>query len=102
MLCVQTFQKLIFVSNLVFTEQKAAFLLPWKRIFGITDSQLYVARRDNAKNLFKAFLDEQGGTLEVHVLYYAFNLIHPSRADVMLVLHSCPCPLSSWSCWIGR
>lgn len=58
---MQTFQKLIFVSNLVFGDQKAAFLLPWRRTFNLTDSQLAVARRDSAKALFKSFLDERGG-----------------------------------------
>jgi len=57
----QTFQKLIFVSNLVFGDQKAAFLLPWRRTFKLTDSQLAVAKRDSAKALFKSFLDERGG-----------------------------------------
>jgi Chloroplast envelope transporter len=62
---LQTFQKLIFISNLAFGDQKAAFLLPWRRVFGITDAQLYVAKRDNARNLFKGFLDSHGGQLEV-------------------------------------
>lgn len=58
---VQTFQKLIFVSNLMFGDQKAAFLLPWRRTFNLTDSQLAIAKRDSAKALFKSFLDERGG-----------------------------------------
>ncbi len=62
----QTFQKLIFVSNLVFGDQKAAFLLPWRRTFKLTDSQLAVAKRDSAKALFKSFLDERGG-FQVHI-----------------------------------
>ena len=49
----KTFQKLIYVSNLVFGERKAAFLLPWTRVFGLTDAQVQVARRDNAKSLFQ-------------------------------------------------
>jgi Chloroplast envelope transporter len=58
---LQTFQKLIFISNLVFGDQKAAFLLPWRRTFNLTDSQLAIAKRDSAKALFKSFLDERGG-----------------------------------------
>ena len=58
---LQTFQKLIFISDLVFGDQKAAFLLPWRRTFNLTDSQLAIAKRDSAKALFKSFLDERGG-----------------------------------------
>ena len=61
---VQTFQKLIFVSGLVFGEQKSAFLLPWRRVFNMTDSQVSVAKRDSAKALFKTFLDARGGHLQ--------------------------------------
>ena len=61
-------QRLIYVSALVFGEQKAAFLLPWRRMFGLTDSQLYIARRDNAKALFQTFLDRHGGELRVRSL----------------------------------
>ncbi|KAL4434488.1 hypothetical protein ABPG75_000929 [Micractinium tetrahymenae] len=60
----KTFQKLIYVSNLVFGERQAAFLLPWQRVFGLTDAQLYVAKRDNAKNIFKQYLDANGGELK--------------------------------------
>ena len=62
---VQAFQKLIYVSNRVFGEAKAAFLLPWKRVFGLSDAQLYVARRDNARALFKSYLAASGGCLPV-------------------------------------
>lgn len=37
---VQAFQKLIYVSNIVFGEA-SAFLLPWKRVFKVTDSQVF-------------------------------------------------------------
>ncbi|KAL4420333.1 hypothetical protein ABPG77_010238 [Micractinium sp. CCAP 211/92] len=60
----KTFQKLIYVSNLVFGDRQAAFLLPWQRVFGLTDAQLYVAKRDNAKNIFKQYLDANGGELK--------------------------------------
>jgi hypothetical protein len=37
---VQAFQKLIYVSTLVFGEA-SSFLLPWKRVFKVTDSQVF-------------------------------------------------------------
>lgn len=126
----KTFQKLIYTSNLVFGDRQAAFLLPWTRVFGLTDAQVraacwpagaaralcaglggrlpasaarlcpcctlahgcprhpaphppspnphaalyrghplppqvYVAKRDGAKNIFRQFLDSQGGQLQV-------------------------------------
>ena len=36
----KTFQKLIYVSTLTFGERQAAFLLPWSRVFGLTDAQV--------------------------------------------------------------
>ncbi|XP_045824097.1 protein TIC110, chloroplastic-like [Trifolium pratense] len=51
----KAFQKLIFVSYLVFGEQ-SSFLLPWKRIFKFTDSQVEVAIRDNAQRLYASKL----------------------------------------------
>lgn len=48
----KAFQRLIYVSQLVFGDQKAAFLLPWRRVFGLNESQLIVARRSNAKEIF--------------------------------------------------
>lgn len=57
----KTFQKLIYVSTLVFGERQAAFLLPWTRVFGLNDAQLQVARRDNARALFKARVAASGG-----------------------------------------
>eukprot|EP00873_Tetraselmis_striata_P004915 jgi/Tetstr1/425179/TSEL_015640.t1 len=59
----RSFQQLIYASTLLFGDQKASFLLPWKRLFNITDAQLYVAKRDNAKQLFKDSLDALGGEL---------------------------------------
>lgn len=37
---VQAFQKLIYVSTLVFGDA-SSFLLPWKRVFKVTDSQVF-------------------------------------------------------------
>ncbi|OVA12664.1 hypothetical protein BVC80_9017g17 [Macleaya cordata] len=47
----RAFQKLIYVSTLVFGEA-STFLLPWKRVFKVTDSQVEVAIRDNAQRLY--------------------------------------------------
>jgi hypothetical protein len=53
--------KLIYVSSLVFGDQKAAFMLPWRRVFGLTDAQLYVAKRDCARALVRRFIADAGG-----------------------------------------
>lgn len=60
----QTFQKWIYISYRVFGERKSAFLLPLQRVFGLTQSQIMVARRDNAKNIFRSKIDEMGGRLQ--------------------------------------
>lgn len=48
----KTFQKLIYVSSLVFGRQQSQFLLPWVRVFGLNEAQVKVAYRDNARALF--------------------------------------------------
>ncbi|KAK1695098.1 hypothetical protein QYE76_011795 [Lolium multiflorum] len=63
----RAFQKLIYVSNLVFGDA-SAFLLPWKRLFGITDSQIDIAMRDNAKNLYAKQLKSIGRGLDIGTL----------------------------------
>ena len=60
----QAFQRLVYVSHLVYGDQKAAFLLPWRRHFTLTEAQLFVARRDNAKAIFRAQFELQGGDLK--------------------------------------
>ncbi|EPS69416.1 hypothetical protein M569_05346 [Genlisea aurea] len=47
----RAFQKLIYISNLVFGEA-SGFLLPWKRLFKVSDAQVEVAIRDNAQRLY--------------------------------------------------
>ena len=64
----KTFQKLIYVSSLVFGERKAAFLLPWSRVFGLTDAQVQVARKDNAVKLFEARIATTGLTADESML----------------------------------
>ncbi|QDZ24024.1 chloroplast envelope inner membrane translocon protein TIC110 [Chloropicon primus] len=56
------FQKLVFVSEQVFGEKKAKFLLPWKRVFNLTDAQLNLAKRDNASSLYDAKLAGAGSS----------------------------------------
>jgi hypothetical protein len=51
----------VYLSYIVFGEQKAAFLLPWRRVFNLTDAQLFVARRDNARAIFSGHLAARGG-----------------------------------------
>lgn len=55
----RAFQKLIYVSTLVFGEA-SPFLLPWKRVFKVTDSQVEIAIRDNAKRLYASKLKSVG------------------------------------------
>ncbi|KAI7727898.1 hypothetical protein M8C21_010187 [Ambrosia artemisiifolia] len=52
---MEAFQKLIYVSTLVFGEA-SGFLLPWKRVFKVTESQVEVAIRDNAQRLYASKL----------------------------------------------
>lgn len=56
----KTFQRLIYVSALVFGEAKAAFLLPWGRNFNLTPQHLFIAKRDNAKAVFRAYIQDNG------------------------------------------
>lgn len=58
------FQRWIYISYRVFGERKATFLMPLKRVFKLTDSQITVARRDNAKSVFKSKINELGGILQ--------------------------------------
>ncbi|KAM1099304.1 hypothetical protein TB2_005799 [Malus domestica] len=55
----RAFQKLIYVSTLVFGDA-SSFLLPWKRVFKVTDSQVELAIRDNAQRLYASKLKSVG------------------------------------------
>ncbi|XP_058747968.1 protein TIC110, chloroplastic [Vicia villosa] len=55
----RAFQKLIYVSNIVFGDA-SSFLLPWKRVFKVTESQVEVAIRDNAQRLYASKLKSVG------------------------------------------
>ncbi|PIN19551.1 hypothetical protein CDL12_07782 [Handroanthus impetiginosus] len=63
----RAFQKLIYVSNLVFGEA-SGFLLPWKRVFKVTDAQVEVAVRDNAQKLYAVKLESISQDLDVSQL----------------------------------
>jgi hypothetical protein len=66
----RAFQKLIYVSNLVFGDA-STFLLPWKRLFGVTDSQIDIAMRENAKILYASQLKSIGrGITEMHIFVF--------------------------------
>ncbi|XP_061944105.1 protein TIC110, chloroplastic-like [Populus nigra] len=64
---LQAFQKLIYVSTLVFGEA-SSFLLPWKRVFKVTDSQVEIAIRDNAQRLYSSKLKSVGKDIDVEQL----------------------------------
>lgn len=63
----RAFQKLIYVSTLVFGEA-SSFLLPWKRVFKVTDAQVEVAVRDNAQRLYGFKLKAIGQDVNVDQL----------------------------------
>ncbi|KAI4305351.1 hypothetical protein L6164_028722 [Bauhinia variegata] len=63
----RAFQKLIYVSNLVFGDA-SSFLLPWKRVFKVTDSQVEVAIRDNAQRLYASKLKSVGRDIDAEQL----------------------------------
>ena len=60
------FQKLVFISTRTFGEKQAKFLLPWNRIFRVSDAQVTLAMKESASNLFKTRVVESGAidTLE--------------------------------------
>ncbi|KAF4401966.1 hypothetical protein G4B88_017478 [Cannabis sativa] len=75
----RAFQKLIYVSTLVFGDA-SSFLLPWKRVFKVTDSQVEIALRDNAQRLYatklKSISTEQLFSLREAQLLYRLSDEH--------------------------
>lgn len=63
----RAFQRLIYVSTLVFGDA-STFLLPWKRVFKVTDAQVEIAIRDNAKQLYASKLSSVGRDIDVKLL----------------------------------
>ncbi|XP_010234859.1 protein TIC110, chloroplastic [Brachypodium distachyon] len=84
---LNAFQKLIFVSNLVFGDA-SDFLLPWKHLFGITDYQIDIAMRENAKTLYASELKSIGRGLDIGTLIelrrsqLAYKLFDEVAADM--------------------
>ena len=64
------FQKLVFISTRTFGEKQAKFLLPWNRIFRVSDAQVDLALKTSASNLFKTHLENTGAitTLDAALL----------------------------------
>ena len=54
------FQKLVFISTRTFGEKQAKFLLPWKRMFRVSDAQVALALKTSASGLFKTHLTTSG------------------------------------------
>ena len=82
----QQLAKLIYLSSLVFGEQKSAFMLPWRRAFDLTDAQLYVAKRDCAKQLFRAAIAKGGDSngKGLAATAEAMRALEQARADARL------------------
>jgi len=59
------FQKLVYISQMTFGEEKARFMLPWRRVFRVTDAQVALALKDNASQLFRSFLKSGGAVATV-------------------------------------
>jgi hypothetical protein len=76
------FQKLVFLSNQVFTPAKASFLLPWKRVFNVTDSQIALAVKDSGTKLYKDRLHALLPTLEPQAA--ALAQLEAARAELNL------------------
>ncbi|GIL58607.1 hypothetical protein Vafri_13622 [Volvox africanus] len=87
----KAFQRLIYISQVVFGDQKAAFLLPWRRTFNLNDAQIFVARRDNARAIFRQYLEARGGMLpadrhflrELREKQTAIKLMDETAAEVV-------------------
>ena len=59
------FQKLVFISTQTFGEEQARFLLPWKRVFRVSDAQVDLANRDNASQLLRTSIKNSGAIANV-------------------------------------
>jgi len=60
------FQKLVFISTQTFGEEQARFLLPWKRVFRVSDAQVDLALKDNASQLLRTALKESAAIDDVN------------------------------------
>ncbi|XP_031483348.1 protein TIC110, chloroplastic [Nymphaea colorata] len=85
----RAFQKLVYVSNLVFGEA-STFLLPWKRVFKVTDAQVEVAIRDNAQRLYSVNLRSIGRDvneqqlIDLRAAQLRYKLSNEIAADLLM------------------
>jgi hypothetical protein len=63
----RAFMRLVYVSALVFGDA-SSFLLPWKRVLKVTDAQVEIAIRENAKQLYAERLKLVGRDINVENL----------------------------------
>ncbi|KAF2617850.1 hypothetical protein F2Q68_00038418 [Brassica cretica] len=75
----RAFMRLVYVSALVFGDA-ASFLLPWKRVLKVTDAQVEIAIRENAKQLYAERLKLVGRDINVE------NLVDLRKAQLSIKL----------------
>ncbi|KAL0723804.1 hypothetical protein Bca4012_038403 [Brassica carinata] len=75
----RAFMRLVYVSALVFGDA-ASFLLPWKRVLKVTDAQVEIAIRENAKQLYAERLKLVGRDIIVE------NLVDLRKAQLSFKL----------------
>ncbi|KAJ0244893.1 Protein TIC110 [Hirschfeldia incana] len=75
----RAFMRLVYVSALVFGDA-ASFLLPWKRVLKVTDAQVEIAIRENAKQLYAERLKLVGRDINVE------NLVELRKAQLSFKL----------------
>ncbi|KAH0916744.1 hypothetical protein HID58_031190 [Brassica napus] len=75
----RAFMRLVYVSALVFGDA-ASFLLPWKRVLKVTDAQVEIAIRENAKQLYAEKLKLVGRDINVE------NLVDLRKAQLSFKL----------------
>ena len=85
------FQKLVYISTRTFGEQQAKFLLPWNRIFRVSDAQVTLAMKDSASNLLKTVLAKSGAVANLNDASLAAakqfqNEVNLSDADAAAVV----------------
>ena len=87
------FQKLVYISTRTFGEAQAKFLLPWNRIFRVSDAQVTLALKDSASNLLKVRLEQSGAVANLDdaslAAAKAFQTeVNLSDADAAEVVHA--------------
>ncbi|XP_010486911.1 PREDICTED: protein TIC110, chloroplastic [Camelina sativa] len=75
----RAFMRLVYVSALVFGDA-SSFLLPWKRVLKVTDAQVEIAIRENAKQLYAERLKLVGRDINVE------NLVDLRKAQLSFKL----------------